>query len=111
VRRKAVSLKTLNLSSPRYANPAILDGQIRRYIDSLADLTSNSGLTKYTEIDARIRGTANKFTILKSEIDARELILAIPAGAEMHAGRRALLGALQDYAASRKVNLIITAVP
>jgi len=111
VRRKAVSLKTLNLSSPRYANPAILDGQIRRYIDSLADLTSNSGSTKYTVINARIRGAARPFDIYESDIVLKELLLVIPAGAEMPAGQMAILDSLRKYAAGKKVNLIVTAVP
>jgi len=113
VRRKAVSLKTLNLSSPRYANPAILDGQIRRYIDSLADLKSNSGSTKYAEIKARIRGATKEFIIDESDILSRELLLVVPGGPGMTAGQRSLLSFLQEYAAGRKkkVNLVIMVVP
>jgi len=106
-------LKTLNLSSPRYANPAILDGQIRRYIDSLADLKSNSGSTKYAEIKARIRGATKEFIIDESDILSRELLLVVPGGPGMTAGQRSLLSFLQEYAAGRKkkVNLVIMVVP
>lgn len=98
VEGNAVSLKTLDLTAPTYANAQTgiraLTSRVTGYIDTLADFKGG------------VRGNVR---ITEGMIQGRTLSLGVPAGGTP--SQAAALQSLVDYAASKGITLQIVIVP